>query len=246
MRNRIKDVLKQETELVDLKMSKKLIETPIQEKQDVEFAGVNEFETSKPKQKRNLMRFAMSCVCVLMVVITSICLVFKTTNQASALTSYIIEINPSICITTDEEDTVVGLFSLNEDGDDLIADEAFENFSSKKFDEILKTVAKLSIEKGFINNESPTNQQIKFMVTNNKKSFAKDKGEHAREIFEQKLKEDGFFNYRVDAEFLSVDKFGNKIGFDKKFVDLDKFKDDIMKKPKFFDPNFMPPPPPQI
>jgi len=253
MKNKIKDILLSETESVNLPMSKKLIDTPIITKEEMLSKEVsselttfsqNINKTNKTKKKFGL-KFALSSLCVIMVAILSVFSVFTiNANKASALTTYIIEINPSICVTTDKEDKVVKAYSLNDDGDILLSDYSFENLNGKNFDECMKMIIIYLIDHNYINfSMEKTRKKINFQVTNNKESKAMEKCRHAREFFYDELKKKGFTDYEIEEKFLSVQDFRDKMGFNKNCKDLDKMRDDIISHNKYFDPSFIPPAP---
>ena len=240
MRKNLKSLLKEEIESVDMKISKKVLETPI-DKIDVS----SNFETSKPIQNKSfklkLKPLLMSLCIFAVALITAISLIVRTTNTASALTSYIIDINPSVCIVTDEEDEVVNAFSLNNDGDKLLAE--FE-FNGKKFDDVLKFIVDSSIEKGFISFDKPL--KLDLSITNDQEKHAIRRGKLARDIFEKELKNKGFKDFNINDKPLPIFDFKQRMGFNRDSHHLDDFREDIKSRPKFFDPNFVPPFPPNI
>ena len=166
----------------------------------------------------------------------------RTKTQASALTSYVIEINPSICLTTDDENKIVTAYSLNSDGDILLSNENFNNINGQDFDICLKHIIDLSIQNGFITHEKL--KTIKLSVINNKESFANEKGEYAKAIFEERLKKQGYKNFNIENKFMPVPEFRTKMGFSRESKNLDEYKEDIMNHSRFFNPDFIIPPPP--
>lgn len=256
MKKDIKNILLSETENVDLPMSKKLLDTPIISKdeflkEDI-VKEINVFEQSINREKavsnkhKFSLKMALSSLCLVMVAILSVISVFAiNANKASALTTYIIDINPSICITTDKKDKVVSAYSLNEDGDVLISDNSFSDIKGKSFDHCMRAIIKYLIEHNYIGfNMEKQSRRIHFQVTNNKESFAMEKCKQAREFFYNELKEKGYTDYEIYERFMPVHEFRDKMGFDKNIDDLDKMRDDIVCHHKYFDPNFIPPPPP--
>ena len=237
MKKNLKSMLKEEIESVDVKMSKKVLDTPI-DKINVS----SNFENAKTPTKSfkfKLKPLLMSLCMVLVAVITAVSLIVRTTNTASALTSYIIEINPSVCIVTDDSDVVINAYSLNNDGDELLSN--FEP-NGKSFEDVLKFIVDSSIEKGFIDFDKTP--KINLSITNDYERHSVKKGKRAKNIFDEELRNKGFIDFDIDAKPMGVIDFKQKMGFDKPSNHLDDFKDDIKSKPKFFDPNFIPPPPP--
>lgn len=237
MRKNLKSLLKEEIDSVDIKMSKKVLDTPI-DKINVS----NNFENVKTPTKSfkfNLKPLLMSLCLVFVAIVTAVSLIVRTNNTASALTSYIIEINPSVCIVTDDSDVVVNAYSLNNDGDVLLSD--FEA-NGKNFEDVLKFIVDSSIENGFIDFDKPP--RINLSITNDREKYSIKQGKNAKNIFDKELRNKGFEQFDIDAKPMGVIDFKQKMGFDKPSNHLDDFKDDIKRRPKFFDPNFIPPPPP--
>ena len=234
MKKNLKSMVQEEIESVDMKISKKVLETPIDK---IEVS--NNFENVKTTYSSFKFRLKplLMCLCVFAIaLITAVSLVVKTNNEASALTSYIIEINPSVCIVTDDSDVVVNAYSLNNDGDELLSD---FDVNGKNIDDVLKLVVDSSIEKGFINTSKPP--KINLSITNDREKYSIRRGKHAREIFENELKIKGFFDFNVYDKPISVVDFKQRMGFERDSKCLDDFKEDIKQRPKFFDPNFIPP-----
>ena len=217
MKKDIKNILLSETENVDLPMSKKLLDTPI---------------ISKDEFLKEDIVAILSVVSVFAI----------NANKASALTTYIIDINPSICITTDKKDKVVSAYSLNEDGDVLISDNSFSDIKGKSFDHCMRAIIKYLIEHNYIGfNMEKQSRRIHFQVTNNKESFAMEKCKQAREFFYNELKEKGYTDYEIYERFMPVHEFRDRMGFNRNVDDLDKMRDDIVHHHKYYDPNFIPP-----
>ena len=236
MRRNVKSLLKEEIESVDIKISKKVLDTPI-DKINVS----SNFENTKAPNKSfkfKLKPLLMSLCLVLVAIVTAVSLIVRTTNTASALTSYIIEINPSVCIVTDDSDVVVNAYSLNNDGDILLSD--FE-VNGQSFEEVLKFIVDSSIEKGFIDFDNPP--KINLSITNDSEKHSIKQGNYAKNIFDEELRNKGFFEFDINARPMDVVDFKQKMGFEISSNHLDNFKDEIKRRPKFFDPNFIPPPP---
>ena len=190
MKKNLKSLLKKEIESVDVKMSKKVLDTPI-DKINVS----SNFENIKPSNKSfkfKLKPLLMSLCFIAVALFTAISLIVRTTNTASALTSYIIEINPSVCIVTDDSDVVVNTYSLNNDGDYLLSD---FDFNGKKFEDVLKFIVDSSIEKGFIDFDKPP--RINLSITNDYERHSVKKGKHAKNIFDEELRNKGFIDFSL-------------------------------------------------
>lgn len=257
MKSNIKEILKKETELVDIKMSEKLLNTDITTSKDISnlvlesdienfekenILGTKNADLSKNKKKFRLnykiiLPSILSVFC-LMLIVTSIFLV-KDKNKnvnASSLTTYIIDVNPSFCITTDEDDIVVSACSLNTDGDSIISDEEFSSINGKKIDECLCIIIKCLIDRKFISfNAQDSSKVINFQVTNNKESYANLKGDMVRQYCFELLSERGFDDYEIKNYFLPVKDFSNKMGFKGDNRDLDALREEIISYDRFSD-----------
>lgn len=252
MNKYLKNILISETENVDLPMSKKLQETQILSKEQILketsqlndniLNGINYYNTSIKRKPAFGLKFALTSLCLVMVMVFTVFSFFGFSNtQASALTTYIIEINPSICITTDENDDVVSACSLNDDGDELLSDTSFDEITGKNFEECLKIVVKYLIEHQYLLFKSEnTKNTINFKITNNKESFAISKGNQAKEFIYEELKHYGYLDYEIENQYLPLPDFREKMGFDKDFKDLDDIRDDLISHRKYYNPDFIP------
>lgn len=235
MKNNLKQLLKQETEQVNVSLSQKVLDTPLETKKPEN--GNVIFTTTTSEPKKSYLKMAFSSLCMVLMSMVAFLGIFSITNQkASALTTYIIEINPSICITADEDNTIVSAYSLNNDGDEIISHSFFENIKNLKLDDCLKNIINLSIEKGYISHAEIRN--IKLIVTNNKESYAHNKGAHAKQVFDEELKSHGFENFSIQNQFLPVNEFKNRMGFDVQSNDLDEMRYNIINHNRFFNPEF--------
>lgn len=205
-----------------------------------------ELKTSKTP-KNNILKWAISCLCVAIIVMISILLsvALKPTDTTSAsnLTSYILEINPSVCITTDKNNMVISVFSLNNDADILLSDEKLNLNNEISIDNYVKEIINLSIEKGFLFS-SNSQTEIAIYAINNKESHAKENSLHIKEIIGKELLDQGFENFNINSNTIKIDEFKEKTGIESNNKDLDKMQNDLLNHDKFFDPNFDPANPP--
>jgi hypothetical protein len=251
-KNQLKDQLISELNSIDLPISEKLASTSIETKAVAETKMVA--ETNSPIEtelqasatlKRKFstkLKFAISCFCLILAVACSIVLMATTSSQpqtnASNLTSYIIDINPSFCVTTNETNEVISLFSLNNDGDVALNDDELSNVVGTKIDDCIKKIINVAVKNGFIDDNE--NRKIQIYAINNKEPFSEEKGAYVKGIFDKTFEEQGFNNIQIEKHTMQIEDFKERLGLENNINDLDRMKDDIVNHNKFFDPNFNP------
>ncbi len=236
---KLKDSLNTELNSVNLTMSKELMDTPIQAKrQSTEIYN----NTKIQKTFSSKLFLSLSCLCSILIIIASIFLIFiqKQTTSASSLTSYIIEINPSVCVVSDNENMVVSAFSLNYDGDKVLSNEEFSSLRSMNVENFISKYIEISKEEGYMSG-GDENRSIKIIATNNKAKKASKNCSGIEKILNNKLKELGFENnFQIIKEIMDINDFKDKIGLDNNFKNLDEMRDELVNHKKFFDPSFVP------
>ena len=145
----IKNLFLQETAKIDVKMSEKLKNTPIQ--------------SSKQENSEIVIRKKFNWQ-KLFVPITSVIFPLTSTASNAYLTAYILEINPtveltgdgyasdestsdeeeniSIAFVTDENDKMIKICSVNEDANEILSSEEFNDISNINLDEAIEKVIK--------------------------------------------------------------------------------------------------------
>ena len=160
----------------------------------------------------------------------------KSGDTLGQHTSYVLEINPQICITTNQEDKVVSVVSLNNDGDLVLSDEFFDSVGEGDIS-LTECLDRIIL---FIYNENPDKfvfgKGIKLYVVNDIESVARDKMSKTKQYISSKLEQLGKLEITIEEYFMSNKDFGDKMGFDS-FGGLDKMIEDIKGKDKFFNPN---------
>ncbi len=234
MKNKdIKNLLKSEYENIKVPpISSRVTEVPIQGKPPI---------VSNNYNRRPVLKLVFTVVvCVALILVALIPTLNSQSIVPSELTSYILEINPTICITADSSDNIVAICSLSSDGDILLSDNRFESVVGATLDNGLKSVIDASVDLGYFENYS---RRIVLFAINNKESFAFEKTKNFEKVLSRHLQEHNLEEINIDKGCMSISDFKNRMEFNNNFNDLDKMRDDIQNRPMFFDENFTLPPP---
>lgn len=230
-KKQIKQMLKEEVNNVDIEMSSVLRATKIQTSISSETATTKPVSKPATKTTKNsrfsaMFRPALVGFCVILICV-AIFGVFKPSSSktSSAYTCYVIEATPKICVTTDDDNSVVGAFSLNSYGETLLTSENFSDVTGKNFSECVANFIETAASLGFIaESYTETEKIINVSVVNNEESYANKKCNYAKNIFENHLQNNGFSDYLVYTNFMSVDNFKETVGVEDSSNDLDKIK----------------------
>lgn len=234
MKNKdIESLLKSEYENIKVPpISSKVTEVPIQEKPPIVYNDYN--------RKPVLKLVVTVAVCVALILVALIPMLNSQSISPSELTSYILEINPTICITADSSDNIVAICSLSSDGDILLSDDRFESVVGDTLDNGVKSVIDASVDLGYFDNYS---RRIVLFAINNEEQFAFEKTKNFEKFLNRHLQEHNLEEIDIDKGCMSISDFKNRMEFDNGFNDLDKMREDIQNRPMFFGENFTPPPP---
>src|SRR5574344_2636623 len=137
----IKKMLVAESDSFVKPLNNKILEIPLEAKKEIVLSKQNFWQ-------RN--RIAIASICsVFVILILAISMLFSNINlDKSNLTSYIVEINPSVCITTNQLNQVVSICSLNDDGDTLLLDSSFDNVVGASLENCVKSIISVSNTNG--------------------------------------------------------------------------------------------------
>ena len=228
----IRQMLMKESESINIELSSRILDTPI----DTTFK-----QKAKVVSIWNRFRIAATATCSACIIL--ICALFLGLNDNIAysnLTSYVLEINPSVCITTDINNEVLSVCSFNSDGDELLSNNKFNNIKGSSLETCIATIISIAFKMGYFENYS-IDKNINLYVTNNKQDFASRKADFAIELIKQNLILQGLKNIEINDSYLSIENFKERMGIDKQYKNLDEMKDDIISHDKYFNPNFKSP-----
>jgi len=225
-------LLQQETKEIDIPMSKKLIDTPITPKKQTK-------EEPKLNRKKFLFPILASITCCLLVL--CLCFAFIPFNISSTqLTSYILKINPEFCITTNSNNQVVNICSLNADADTVLDNSAFDNIIGTNFSDCVNLIINNVDESIFLNYG---NKRISLFAINDNQNTANTKLNEFGNIVRKSLDDRGFDKIQFDKFDMTLEFFKNEMGFENNFNKLDDMQFVIEHHDRFFDKDHMPPPP---
>lgn len=224
-----RNLLKKESDDIEIVKSKKLLETPIStvEKQA---------EVSVPS-KRFTYRLATVLSCCLALIVSVLAIFFTqiTPAEAQNITSYVIEINPSVCITTDAEDKIISVVSLNDDADEILASTELENVVGLNVEDFVDKLVKAVSDAGyFVNYENV----IKIYAMNDDEEIKNAKLDKFEEAFKRNLTALGVGEIVLEKVEMKMEDFKEKLGFEEDFINLDDMKDFLKDKDKYFNPSF--------
>lgn len=241
-----KNLLKEENDKINISQSERLRQTKLSQKID------NQIEK---KQSKNLLfwqKYKVAFVAsISMILLVAICLLTIITGlpqsgtQVSTLTSYIIDINPSLCVTTDStSDTIVSVYSLNDDGDIILSDSEMNKIVGQNLFSGMRKIMKIVEDNNFIN--MVDEKIINIYAVNDNPEFAKRKADKLGNDMFDYFFDKGMGNINVNHEQMGRDDFRNRIGFNENHRRIEDMAGDVMDHEKFHkDDPFNPMPPPE-
>ncbi len=229
-KSKIKELLKQESDNLDIPMSNLVLSTPIQEKSPYE---------TKEHSKFSFFKFATVGALSLILFVLAFTLFMPISNEegSSNLTSYVLAINPAFCITTNASDEIVAVSSMNDDADSVLATLNFDNIEGKSLDNCLQLIIQTVKQQGFFDNY---NNNISVFAVNNSEVKAQEKGGKFKTLLKKHLSNNDLTNINIDKGVMSISDFKNKMGFENNYNDLDKMQNDIRNHNRYFNPNNQP------
>ena len=241
MKNKdINDLLKKENNDLNIPLSNKILSISLQEKSN----EVSQKKIYKNPIGYNLLKYIVPTVCscvfafiILLGAITSFYIVDNNKQKASNLTSYIIEINPIVCITADNDNNVISVCSLNNDGDIILSDDYFSEVYGNNIS--LKDCINKIMALTFSNRSFEINQNIRLFAINNKENLAKEKGIFVKDYIKANLVNLNFENIDVELKYMNVEKFSGRMNFEGNYQNLDDYEEEIQNKQRYFDPKFL-------
>ena len=232
MKNKkIKNLFLEENEKLNIEMSNELRQTPIQPPVE---------EAPAPIKRKPLMRLlpmgAIAC-CLIVAVVLALVLPFGSSDN---LTAYVIDINPSISITADENNTVISICSLNDDADELLSSNEFDSVVGESFDTAVEKIIKAASDKGILDGYEDT---IRIYALNDNKGIMDKRLDEFGRLIRKNLDNEGFNNIEFEEREMTVNEFRERMGFENDFKRLDDMKDDIKKHDRMHGGELPPPKP---
>lgn len=213
--------LKQENADINIDMSDSLKSTKIETR--------DEF-VSECKRKPLFFKLAVCFTCFLFAAICLCGIFIPKQDTAVGLTSYILEINPSICITTDKNDNVINICALNDDANEIVTDQILCNFENLNFDECLGKLMYVIKKQGYFDNFGSDDRSIKLYAINDSNETQYQRLEHFEEIMKSKMNELGYLDVPFEKHRIGMDDFKEIVGFDEEYKTLDDMQDYFRKR----------------
>ncbi len=221
----LKKMFLKETENIDISMSEKLKNTPI--------------ETSKQKkvsvkenEKATWLRLFLPISALACCLILAFTFIFplNTSTNTSYLTAYVMEINPAIAIVADSEDNIINICSVNEDADEILSSAEFDDIIGKKLSLAVEKVIKVTSTEGILDGYT---DKIRIFALNDNEKVLDKKLDRFGEMVRKELKEFGHEDIDFEKSPMKLDDFRDKMGFDDDFRKLDDMKKEIEEHDKY-------------
>ncbi|MBQ7307013.1 MAG: hypothetical protein IJW82_00620 [Clostridia bacterium] len=212
----MKELLINEIEQIDIKMSERVKNTKIVkvEKNSIRFT---KFLTFKFVFVMSFIIIALSCILY--------CL--DKNNSTTYITSYILEINPSICVTADNEDNVISIYPLNEDANLILSDMSLNNISGEKLSDCLSKIIKVISDEGIFDNYENT---IKLYAINDNEKICSKKLDEFEGFIKKELNSLGVKDVPFEKHEMNMFDFKEKLGVDDGFDNLNQMKNFLEDK----------------
>jgi hypothetical protein len=232
----LKKFLLDEQNNINIPLSQKIIDVSIQKP-----LTIDESVNKKFSFKRLFPIFASVMCCLILIVSLCFYLIPINNNSTNELTSYILEINPSFCVTCDSNDKIVNVCALNNDADDILDNSEFDNLTNMNLSSCINYIINDIDENVFANYGD---NRIKIYALNDNQTLTTEKLDQFGDIIHSSLDNRGFGNIEFDKQQMSIDNFKDIMGFSNEFNKLDDMRPFIEQHDKYYDKNHMPPPPP--
>ena len=227
----IKNLFLKEDEKINIEMSQKLFGTPIEKK-----PATTVFQQKATPKKRfifaPLVSFALIIVLAVSLVLTN-----GINNSSSVLTAYVLDINPSISITTNSDNEIVNICALNEDADEILADESFDNIVGESLDTAVENIITVAKEKGIFDEYQ---DNIQLWTLNDNPSKMREKLDGFGEMVRHNLDKLNLESINFEKHEMPLDEFRERMGFEGEYGKLDDMQKDIQRHDKY---KGNPPPP---
>lgn len=211
--------LKEENSKIEIEMSEAIKSTQIV-KQDT---FVSE------SKKMNFLKLSIYFTCFVFIALCFSSLFVKKSDEKIGLTSYILEVNPSICITTDGSDNVINICALNDDANAIVLDNRFNNYTSLSFDECVSNLVNVMKMKGYFENFAETDSKINIYAFSDSNEIQYQKLSHFEQVIKNKMVEFGFadlpFDEHIEKHRIGMDKFKQMVGFEEDYRTLDDMQE---------------------
>lgn len=223
--------LQNENAQIDIKMSSELQQTKIVVREKYSY------QTSQMKKTSFIPRLVsvLSCAVIAFMCVGLLFMNNRSTSKAVGLTSYIMEINPAICITADKDDKIVNVCALNLDANEIVSNEELNNIVGTDFDKCVDKIMTIIKNNGYF---AHYENAIKLYAFNDDEQKQNVKLEHFEVVMRQKVNEFGF-NIPFEKHGMRMEEFKAKMGFDEDYQKLDDMQEFLRQKDRTVLNNFL-------
>lgn len=209
--------LQNENAQINIKMSSELQQTKIVVKEKYSC------QSNQMKKTQFIPRLVsvLSCAIIAFMCVGLLFVNNRSTNKAVGLTSYIMEINPAICITADKDDKIVNVCALNLDANEIVSNEELNNIVGIDFDKCVDKIMTIIKNNGYFMHYE---NSIKLYAFNDDEKKINAKLEHFEVIMRQKMNEFGF-NIPFEKHEMRMEEFKAKMGFEEDYQNLDDMQE---------------------
>jgi len=232
MKNKdVKNLFLSENEKLNIEMSHELRNTPIQ-------PPVKEEAVIKSHGfKKFIPIFSVACCLIIAIVLLAVSPIWSGDGN---LTAYVIDINPSISITTNQNNEVISICSLNEDADELLSSNEFDTVVGESLDVAVEKIIKTAADKGILNGYE---DKIKIYALNDDKNVMDKRLDDFGQMVRKNLDEEGFKDIEFEKREMTINEFRDRMGFEREFDKLNDMRDDIRKHDRMHGGELPPPKP---
>ena len=216
-KKQILKLLSKEIDQVVPKLDDRVLSTPIEPKKEevIELEEKTTFaqKIQKTFKSKKTWGYLSSVAAVLIVVILAVVFMPQFINhnnkEKEEYTCFVVDINPSVMVTTDKEGNVVNVSALNKDGDVLLASGNIPDGS--KLETCIENIINISMQLGYIDMDS-LNNAVSLSVYSNGKNVD-EKIESGKSSIEQVLKNKGVYGFVITKDY-ALEELNKKINIE--------------------------------
>lgn len=216
-KKQILKLLSKEIDQVVPKLDDRVLSTPIEPKKEevIELEEKTTFaqKIQKTFKSKKTWGYLSSVAAVLIVVILAVVFMPQFINQNNKekeeYTCFVVDINPSVMVTTDKEGNVVNVSALNKDGDVLLASGNISDGS--KLETCIENIINISMQLGYIDMDS-LNNAVSLSIYSNGKNVD-GKIESGKSSIEQVLKNKGVYGFVIAKDY-ALEELNKKINIE--------------------------------
>lgn len=224
--------LKEENLNLNVEMPKKL------KNEHIETKKVENLNSENSNDKFKWLfnpKFATIISCCLVFICSIFCVLFidNKSDESLNLTSYIMEINPSICVTTDATDKIINVCALNEDANSILNNNSLTDIVGYDFEKGINAIIDVVFEEGYFSNYEDS---IKLYAINDNSETMAKKLDNFENVMKKKMDDLGAGEIPFEKHGMEMHDFKDKLGIEDDFKKLDDMHNFLKNKDKNHSP----------